>query len=273
MSLLLDLVLFNRNKKKSYKLTSSLKVILYALGGRIGKNKDTWIRQEELARECDMSLSWFREQLAVLIKMNLVQVTKGVNSHGQYNNYSINQALIKPALQPVDNIAAQEITTYGIPDVPPLPTSAIPDVPTSGIPYVPIPEKSSSARILSGLNENVVSLKETKINKQQEETHTNARVRALLNQYPRKEQEAEAIRAYKENGCEEHHDEIMANLIKRNGTNWGGIEKRYIPFLKNFLSRKQWQDEELTHGHDQGQSNVTAGQASAKNFFDMLRNW
>jgi len=94
MSLLLDVVLFLREKSSQFKLSPVQKVILFMLAGHIGKNKEWIIKQTELAKECELSLIGLKQNIKALIDKKIVTVTKITTKNGKQNSYSLNKNIM-----------------------------------------------------------------------------------------------------------------------------------------------------------------------------------
>lgn len=72
MSQLLNTVLFLRNSSKSSNLSSTHRLVLLVLAGRIGNNEDTWITQSVLAKECALQRRRLQYILQDLRDRNLI---------------------------------------------------------------------------------------------------------------------------------------------------------------------------------------------------------
>lgn len=92
----LDISLFLRKHGEEYNLKSSHRSVLQTLSDRIGRNKYTWIKQTELAKECGFKPRNLRYCLEYLQKNNLILVGKDKIDRRQ-NNYYLNISAINPS--------------------------------------------------------------------------------------------------------------------------------------------------------------------------------
>lgn len=91
----LDVALFLRDNAKKYKITPAQRIVLTAIGWRIGNNKFSWPSQKTLADECGYTEKHMQKIISQLKKMNIILSDKNI-SDNRRNTYLLNKEIIKP---------------------------------------------------------------------------------------------------------------------------------------------------------------------------------
>ncbi len=271
MSYLVTVALFLRNTCKQIKLTSTQKLILIVVAFRIGKNQDTWLKQSELAEECQITSRQLRTDLKILSEKELIIVDKIITKKGKQDRYRL-------VLESLDyrkwaSASVEETTGSGLPIVGGTTGSGLPEGCGSGLPL--------------GTSENVLEVVEIKEEKREIifvkdtiETNKKTKAQSLVRfdefweAYPRKISKEVSRKKWATLKCDKIADEIINNVKARNAGEWKGKEIQFIPHPSTFLNQKRWTDEpeEGSHGidHQQRPQQHTRAQLSVLNSLDYL---
>lgn len=109
MNYLLKVALFLRKDAHSYKLTLSQKCILTNIAAHIGNNESWYIKQTELAQECQLSIQAIKKGLFTLCSKNILLIEKINTKTGKQSVYKINNSIFNFVSQ---DIPSDENTRY-----------------------------------------------------------------------------------------------------------------------------------------------------------------
>lgn len=269
MSILLDVVLFLREQGKHLKLSPIQKLILFTFAGRIGKNQNCWIKQSELAEECDLSLRGFITNLNTLVDHKIIIIDKLITKKGKQNIYKFSEdwntymhhnahSMESTTCTPVHIEGGTMCTGVHNPTCTPV--------------HVPPPKKSPETVDTPAIQDFQISVKETI------EINNKAKEQSLVyfdefwNEYPRKDDKKNAIKKWSSLKCDKFADEIIRNVKARNATSWKGKEKQFILLPTTYLNGKRWKDEVELTTYEIGQKHksYTRAQNSVLGHLDWL---
>ncbi len=273
MSLLLDVALFLRATSKTLKLTSTQKVVLFTLASRIGENENTWIKQDQLSEECQISRRQLIRDIKHLIGLKLVHTGKNKTKKGQQNNYGLNALVLKnvTSMSPTkDDTMCHERhidpPTIGHPC----------HIPTGHPCHIPPAENVVQLVDFKKDSDEKISAKGTIENNNkaniQKQTNRSTRFEEFWSVYLRKEDKIKAKKKWETMKCDEEADEIINHLKIRNATVWLNKEKQFILLPTTFLNNKRWKDEleMTTHENNRPAHELNRRAASVKRVMDSI---
>lgn len=240
MSLLLDIVLFLRSTGTTFKLTPLQKLILYTVAGRIGKNKNCWIQQRELAKECELSMRAFQENLKILVDHKIIIIDKITTKKGKQNVYNLHEGL---STFTRDGAYSVQGTTCAVARIVPPPLRAVARYPKCAVARVVAEEKSLAAPVVVEENQLEVPPKETIERNNKAKEKSIVHFDEFWEVYPRKADKDKARKKWSTLKCDTFFDDIIRNVKARNATQWLGKEKQFILLPTTYLNGKRWLDE------------------------------
>lgn len=268
MSLLFDTALFLRSNPRQCNLNSNQKLILMILASHIGSNEQWIIKRTELAKECGMCLTVFKDNLRVLIANKIIIIGKIITKEGWQSAYKINKEVIHNSRKSGQPYQEGMVVN---PADPPLPLVGLPADPLGGIPANPPPTPNPEAQLARGLQDIAFSPNGTKAIEHKDNRKRKEEIVALPTWLPYEQWEdflshrkclkapmgsvaqkrgIMALQKFKDAG-----QDVLAIIDQSIVNGWKGF----------FPIRKQYGD--MTDG----QQRLTRAQASVKTYLDRLK--
>lgn len=265
MSYLVSVALFIRKNPLNIKTTIIEKLLLYTLAGRIGQNEKTWISQEVLANEMQVSERHMRRAITKLSKLGIILIKKV----WRHNHYFLDKNMLltghpcpmKDEVSPDTQVRLE-------------PSSPDTRVQITGLPS-PMIEQKNELQVIETKKEKTTddapeSNKES--NNKRIKKQSLVRFDEFWSEYPRKISKKSAIRKWTTLKCDKFADEIIRNVKARNAEEWKGKEMQFIPHPTTFLNQERWKDEPeiINHATHQRPNGHTRAQTSVLNHLAFL---
>lgn len=272
MSLLLDVVLFIRSNAAVLKLSPMERVVLVALAARIGNNKDTWITQTALAKECVISTRYLIENLTSLITKKIIKIEKS----GRKNRYQFTLEQVIHS-SPIKEVVEEQYVNHSSPNIPEYVNHS--SLYTGTTVQVSSPKKYEipiiNPELMPPPPPPKVTMKvTTKAKEQLVLSEMPSRFDEFWAVYPLKENKKKAREIWIRKKLDRKADILIADVIKRKACHKKWLEG-FIPLPTTYLNGERWEDviTEVSNAESGAIAKLSPHQASLQRGWDVINNW